>query len=1040
MQKFITFFLCSLLLASAGRLGAQPATVTGTVTDANGALPGVSIAVKGAPTVTLSDADGNYAITAPGSDAVLVFSSVGYATQEIALDGRRVLNVVLEESALLIDEVVVIGYGSQRKSDLSMAVSTVNIDEKLKSRVSDVSSILQGQVPGLTIQSDGGDPLKGASYSIRGKGSREHDGVLWVVDGVPGAPYALEDVETITILKDAASAAIYGAQVGASGVILITTKKAQAGKIRLSANVSRSFKNAWRKPEAVTAEEYMQLWRDAVASTTANANLPIAADPARYPYGAVTRTNWIDEVLRTGQTQHYAFSLSGGSENLKALASFSYDRNEGIMLNTWAEELDGKLDVDFQIAKWLRFSERASFVYTNGQGDVWNGSHQGVLLNAIFYPRSATVYEYNEDGSPVYNEDGSQAFGGTIPVWAVAQGVSGYGEIRNPVAELSRLRQNRPAAQIYSTSSLELKPIPSLTITSNFTAGLMPSRYEAFFSKIPEYGRPSASNEREISSTWRSKYLWENIATYAEVFGKHHVSAMAGYTYQYETSRYNWTRTTGFDKEDEHYTIFTNATEWTQSKPSESIWEEWLYSLIGRVGYSYDDRYFATASIRRDASSKLYPDNNSGIFPAFSGSWKISSEKFFNVPVVNLLKLRAGWGQIGNVNSVDRYSYNVPLAITSYQAVLGKDMQGATYGVYQRTISNTELTWETSEQTSVGLDATLLNHSLTLTVDWFRKLTRDLVDYVPVPQTAGVEEPKGNIGEVLNTGWEFGAGYAKKFGDLAVNVYGNVATVASEVLDLGAREVLAHTNSVNGGTMRPLYSEVGQPWYSYKLIATDGLFQSQQEIDSYTWTDPKTGATKKIQPNAVPGDLKFVDFNNDGQINDDDRQYMGSYLPKLTYSFGASLEWKGFDFSFFFQGIAGVKIFNGFKMMGLTGRGVGSYMLADALDNWTYNHQSNIPRISLAGSNENFDRASDFLLEDGSYLRLKNITIGYTLPKSAMAKIGIPELGLRIYAGGENLLTFTKYTGFDPEVGNLGLDAGTYPIARTFTVGINVNF
>jgi TonB-linked SusC/RagA family outer membrane protein len=459
---------------------------------------------------------------------------------------------------------------------------------------------------------------------------------------------------------------------------------------------------------------------------------------------------------------------------------------------------------------------------------------------------------------------------------------------------------------------------------------------------------------------------------------------------------------------------------------------------MGRIGYSYADRYFATASIRRDVSSKLHPKNNSGIFPGFSGSWKISSEEFFNVPFVNLLKLRGGWGQIGNVNSVNRYSYNVPLKVTGYPAAMGKDLQGALYGTYQSTISNPDLTWETSEQTSVGLDATILDNSLTVTLDWYRKLTKGLVDYIPIPQTAGIQdEPKGNVGKVLNTGWELGLNYTKQIGEVTFGAYGNLSTVHSEVLELGVRDVLAHGNSVNGGTMKPLYSEVGQPWYSYKLIKTDGIFQTQQEVDSYVGKDGQ-----KIQPNAVPGDLKFVDYDGNGIINDEDRQFMGSYLPEWTYSFGANAEWRNFDFNFFFQGIADVNIFNGFKMMGLTGRGQGSFMLADALDNWTYNHNSSIPRLSLASgdANGNFDRASDFLLESGSYLRLKNITLGYTLPKAFMTKLGASDLRLRLYASGENLLTFTPYSGFDPEVGNLGLDAGTYPAARTFTFGLNLNF
>jgi TonB-linked SusC/RagA family outer membrane protein len=982
----------------------------------------------------------------PGGDAVLAFSFLGYATQEITAGGRSVINVTLEETANAIDEVVVIGYGSQRKSDLSMAIATVNVDQKLKSRVSDISNLLQGQLPGVTIQKDGGDPLKGATYNIRGRGSRDGDDILWVVDGVPNAPYNFEDVESITVLKDAASAAIYGAQVGSGGVIVVTTKQAQAGKVKVDVNVSHGFKTAWQLPDVATAEQFTQIWQD-IKANGPNLTIPSAYNRDIFPYGAITRTNWLDEVFRTGQTQHYAVSLSGGSDAIKTFASFQYDRNEGILENTFTESLGGKINVDFQIAKWLKFSERASIAYSNGQGDVSNGSHTGVLMTSIFYPRSQTVYEYEynaanplELGAPIYNEDGSQKFGGIIPLWA---DVSGVGDFGNPVAVLKRLRQNRPSTTIYSTSTLEIKPISALTVRSDFTVGLNPSRYENFKSSVPELGKVDTDNYRDIRSTWRSNYQWETTATYAAAFGEHNISAMAGYTMKYEISRYTSTRVWGFEREDEHYTVFTNGTEVrTSTKPSETIWEEWLQSAFGRIGYSYADRYFATASIRRDITSKLHPNNNSGVFPAFSASWKISSEEFFNVPFVNLLKLRGGWGQVGNVALVPRYSPNValsPLTATSGERtpVLGLDLQGVS-GLYQKTLSNPDLTWETTEQTSVGLDVTLFNNSLNITVDWFNKLTKDLIEEVIVPIHAGIEtNPYGNVGEVKNTGWEFSANFNKKFGEVNFNMYGNLSTVTNEVIDLGNFKEMSHTGSdysVDGGTHPGLYSTVGQPWYSYKLFQTAGIFQSQQEVDNYV----KDG--KKIQPNARPGDLKFVDANNDGTITAEDRVYMGSYLPKLTYSFGASVEWKGFDFSFFFQGMADVKIFNGIKYFGYTGRN-NAYVLADVLNSWTYNHNSSTPRLSISDDlNGNFSNPSDFFLEDGSYLRLKNITIGYTLPKSLMAKIGIPELGLRVYVGGENLLTFTEYTGFDPEVGRHGIDAGTYPIARMFNFGFNLNF
>jgi TonB-linked SusC/RagA family outer membrane protein len=1043
--KMLKLLFCSLLVSLWGTLAAQDVTVRGTVTDLNGTLPGATIAVKGTTTATTSGIDGSYAITVPSSGAVLVFSFLGYATQEIPVGSRSVIDVTLAETAKAIDEVVVIGYGTQRKSDLSMAISTINVDQKLKSRASDISSVLQGQLPGVTIQMNGGDPFSGATYNIRGRGSRDGDDILWIVDGVPNAPYNFEDVESITVLKDAASAAIYGAQVGSGGVIVVTTKQAQAGKVKVDVNVSQGFKRAWQLPNVVTAEQYTQLWQDAKNSSPNIVNIPNAYDRDLFPYGAVTRTNWLDEVFRTGQTQHYAVSLSGGSETIKTFASFQYDRNEGTLLNTYSESLGGKLNADFQVTKWLKFSERASLSYSNGQGDVSNSSHTGVLIGALLYPRSLTVYEYDKNGEPLYNADGSQKFGGSLPLWATDEGVSGGVDFGNPVATLMRLRQNRPAANIFSTSTLEVKPLSALTLRSDFTIGLMPSRYEEFSPMVPETGKQNLANYREVNSTWRWRYLWETTATYAAAFGEHNLSAMAGYSMKYENSRYASTRVYGFDQEDEHSAIFTNGKEVRDSnKPTENIWEEWLWSWVARVGYSYNDRYFATASIRHDVTSKLHPNNNSGTFPAFSAAWKISSEEFFNVPFINLLKLRAGWGQVGNVAQVPRYSSNVALTVVSGNRtpVLGENMESVTGALYLATLSNVDLIWETTEQTSIGLDINMLDNSLSLSVDYYNKTTKDLIEQVAVSSQAGVENPPyGNAGKVRNTGFEFGANYNKKIGEVNFNIYGNLSTVSSEVLELSSLTTeMTHDYTIDGGTNPKLYSTVGQPWYSYKLVKTAGIFQSQQEIDNYIWTDPQTGTTRKIQPNARPGDLKFVDFNNDGQISDSDRQYMGSYLPKLTYSFGASAEWKGFDFSFYFQGVAGVKIYNGVKAHGYTGRGT-AYVLSDVLDSWTYNHNSDIPRLVFGGDpNNTYSTASDFYLENGNYLRLKNVTIGYTLPKSLMTKIGVPELGLRVYVGGENLLTFTEYTGFDPEVGRHGVDAGTYPVARMFNFGLNLNF
>ena len=461
------------------------------------------------------------------------------------------------------------------------------------------------------------------------------------------------------------------------------------------------------------------------------------------------------------------------------------------------------------------------------------------------------------------------------------------------------------------------------------------------------------------------------------------------------------------------------------------------------MGYSYEDRYFLTASVRRDATSKLYKDNNSGVFPAFSASWKISSEEFFEPlkNVVNLLKVRGSWGQVGNVALVPRYSWNVPLNETDWAMIYGKDLNNIVYGgVYAGSIGTKDLKWETTEQWGVGLDMGLLDNSLNLTVDYFNKRTKDLIEVVPVPSVAGISvSPYGNVGDVVNRGWEFGLSYSKKIGHVTFGVNGNLSTVHNEVLDLGNLEFMQHNVVIN--SLTPLRSAVGHPWYSYYVLKTEGIFQSQEEIDNFTWRDPETGIKQKVQPNAKPGDFKYVDFNNDGKITDDDKQYLGSYMPKITFGFGGNLQWKGIDFSFQFQGVGKSTVYNGFKQMGYTGRGQGGNMLADVKNSWEYNKTSGVPRIGLISDpNGNYNSLNDFFLEDASYLRLKNVTIGYTLPDNVMRAIGLPGSTARFYLNGENLFTATDYSGIDPEVGNFGIDGGTYPVARSFSIGFNFSF
>ena len=1036
------------LFLSAGAY-AQQISVKGTVKDQNGEpVIGANVLVKGTTNGVITDVDGKFALQTTEKD-VLEISFLGYKTQEVKASSKPI-TIILQEDAELLDEVVVIGYGTSRKEDLSTAVSTVKMDDKLKSRPANLGSYLQGQMPGVMIQSNGGDPMSDVSLSIRGRGSRgtddsynSGDGVLYVVDGVPGAPFNMEDVESITVLKDAASAAIYGASVGSGGVVVVTTKQASAGKVKVNINISKSFKNAVNLPETLTAEEYNRIWADACTAT--GDPLHASRNPEIFPYGNVTRTDWMDAIFRTGSLEHYALSLSGGSDTMKGFASFAYDDDKGVLLNTYARKFSAKANLDFQVVKWLKVSERVSYEYKNGQGDVGTG-HEGVLNQAVFFPRSASIYDYDKEGKLMIDEKtGKPLYHGTIPRWASAEGInSPYGEMRNPVAMLERLDQIRPSNRIYSTTSFELKPVSGLTVKSDFTAGIDIRTEDIFNCRVPEIGRPNSDNSRDKTNTWNSKLLWETTATYAKVFAdKHHFSLMAGYSMSYEKYKYDAYYTTGYVNEDRHSITNGQAGEWSKFQPEENIWEESMLSVFARLGYSYEDRYFLTASVRRDATSKLYKDKNSGVFPAFSASCKISSEEFFEPlkNVVNLLKVRGSWGQVGNVALVPRYSWNVPLNETDWAMIYGKDLNNIVYGgVYAGSIGTKDLKWETTEQWGVGLDMGLLDNSLNLTVDYFNKRTKDLIEVVPVPSVAGISvSPYGNVGDVVNRGWEFGLSYSKKIGHVTFGVNGNLSTVHNEVLDLGNLEFMQHNVVIN--SLTPLRSAVGHPWYSYYVLKTEGIFQSQEEIDNFTWRDPETGIKQKVQPNAKPGDFKYVDFNNDGKITDDDKQYLGSYMPKITFGFGGNLQWKGIDFSFQFQGVGKSTVYNGFKQMGYTGRGQGGNMLADVKNSWEYNKTSGVPRIGLISDpNGNYNSLNDFFLEDASYLRLKNVTIGYTLPDNVMRAIGLPGSTARFYLNGENLFTATDYSGIDPEVGNFGIDGGTYPVARSFSIGFNFSF
>ncbi|MBX3252553.1 MAG: TonB-dependent receptor [Chitinophagaceae bacterium] len=1006
--------------------------ISGIVLDENdNPLEGATIQAKGVAAGVTAGENGSFTIYIPSNkNRLLIISYIGMATQEINATQTEGLIIKMQPAVTQQDEVVVIGYGNTRRQNLLGAVSTVKVTDNFKGRPASLGNMMQGQMPGVNI-TQSGDPTSSGSISIRGKGNRNGDAVLVVVDGVPGAPYNPADIETITVLKDASSAAIYGAFAGSGGVIIITTKQAKSGKLSVEANAWQGAQTAWRTPQVLTAEQFNKVWKD--ASDAAGKDVPNTYNPSLFPYGNVTRTDWVDEIFRTGKLQHYDLTLRGGTEKIKALASVSYDDIQGTLRNTYNKKLTTRLNVDFALAKWIEVGEHILYESGRGQSAIGDG-HTGTIFGAMAYPRFNSMFEEDADGNLLYS--------GTLPRWALPQGFSVEADLRNPVAMLEKVHQYNPGNKVFSKTSLRLKPFAGLSIRSEFSADAGNYRNESFQQRFLEPGRTINQNYRIIANTLTTGWNWDNIIAYNKLIGGvHDVSAMGGYIMNKRSSRWNSTEVRNYEFEDPYYTIFNNGTDWSV-RPSEEIWTETVVSFLGRLSYSYNDRYFISGSIRRDASSKLSPTHNYDVLPAISGSWKISSEKFMSsLTSVSLLKIRASWGKVGNIGSVRRFIYAPPYQVTGWPMFLGPIGDIQAFGIYQPTIPNPSLRWERTGQTNIGIDASLFNNSLNITIDHFIKKTRDLIEEMPMPSVAGVASPpEFNVGDVTNKGWEFIVNYSKKIGNVDFNVGGNLGTFKNKVISIGQTAFIAHGDGVN--SMNPLRSTAGQPWHSFFLIDAEGLFRSQKEIDDYTWTDPSSGDVKKIQPNARPGDLKFRDANNDGTINDGDRVYMGAYdVPDFNYGFNLGANWKGFSLSVFLQGVSGSKVFNGVKAMSYTGS-KGWNMSVDVLDSYNYNPNSNIPNLAVVEDpNGNFSKVSDYFLDRADYMRIKNVHLAYSLPSSLVSKVSfLNNTRVRVYVNAENLVTITKYSGFDPEVGSLGIDGGRFPVSRMFSAGMNVSF
>ena len=1030
------------LFLSAGAY-AQQISVRGIVKDQMGEpVIGANVLVKGTSNGVITDIDGKFALSAAKND-ILIISFVGFMSQEIPVTGKDLM-VTLKEDTGLLDEVVVLGYGANaRKQDLSAAVGVLsNTDDLTVRPVSSTESLLQGQLAGVTVQSNGGDPTSTPSIVIRGQGSQNGDNVLWVVDGVPGAPIAsMSDIESIVVLKDAASAAIYGAQSGAGGVILVTTKKAKAGIPTLSYEGTYGIRQATNLPEPLNAEEELEMRKRSYAN--ANVTLPDGWNIEKNPWIGTTRTNWMDEIFRTAFYQRHNIALNVGTDNYSSRLSFSFDNDEGVLINTYNKNYAIRYNGKFDLNKWVSISEDLVWKNTENRSKDTNDAYTGPVLSAIYMPASATVY------NPL---DGT--WGGTTtedPEYIAKYGsnfAGAHGDAVNPVRLLRAENRFNRTSDVWSTTSLQIANIiQGLKFTSRFTYNLKTNNYKNFRPIQDEPGKPNNSNSLDVTNYRTDAWKTENTLTYDNSFGNHTVGALFSTTADHYNVRGLKVNGKNFADESPYlqylaYAGTTSATDYLTG-PDANV------SLVARLAYSYDDRYFVTASWRRDYAGRLPKENNFGDFPAATLAWKISNERFFKKSdFIGMLKLRASWGRVGNLGSID-YNYKSLLLGTSYwqeQAQYGV-INNATWNnfVYNSSAMNRNLTWETSEQWDLGLDVELFKNRLALSFDYFDKRTFNLIQKQTMnwPSSIGLDPLLINQGEIRNRGIEIQANWNDRVNkDFSYFVSGNFSYLKNWVSDIGVKNadgspgVWTDSDSKFRNIPYTRQTAEGEPLNSYYLIKTDGIFQSDAEAAAYV---DKNG--KRIQPNAVAGDLKFIDYNNDGKIDDKDRQYCGSATPKTTYSFSFGATYKKFSFSAMFQGVGGAQAFYAAKSVILSDADGNFNRVKDILNAWSpTNTSSNIPRLSMNDPNSNFSTASDWYLESASYLRLKNLTLSYDLTDVLQKWSHLRERNSRmsVYFSGENLFTITDYSGMDPECG--GWDAMKYPVSRVFSFGVKLTY
>ncbi|MBQ3633858.1 MAG: TonB-dependent receptor [Paludibacteraceae bacterium] len=1037
MNRLITVLFA---IFSAALVTAQT-QVSGVVIDAKTGEPviGASVLIQGTTVGTVTDYDGKFLLDVPDKKSLLEVSYLGYVSQTLAAsDAQRVL---LKEDTQALEEVVVVGYGTQKKSVVTAAISKVTAEDLENIVPTRIDNMLKGKASGVTITSSSGQPGAGARVNIRGIGTINDASPLYVVDGMPMGNIDYlnpTDIESIEVLKDAASAAIYGTK-GANGVVLVTTKNGAFGKkVSISYDMNIGWQNPWKQKAVLNAPWYQTILNEARINDGSTPYFAtITTDPG---------TNWQDALFNyNAPVQSHQVSVNGGGEKVTYFVSFGFLDQQGIVGGNFKRSNYTRYSVrdnnvykiiDTDTRKWLNHLTLTSNIsYSNvaSTGIAENSAFYSPLGSALLIAPTQPLYA--DDPQSVLDKYPTAIRDKEGKVYSVPDIT--MSEVINPVASLELPAGWNRSDRFTGNLTAELEIYDGLKFKSSFNTDFNFGRYDGY--GYPYYlssgGAGSAVNS-SVSSSQSRTFTWqvENVLSYNHEFSGHEIGVLLGQSAT--KTAYSYVSGTAYDlPSNDPYKATIDYAQGSVNDMRTSGGRSYSAgaSYFARVNYNYKERYIFQGSLRCDGSDKFGSNNRWGLFPSFSLGWNIAREAFWeNVPdAFSAFKIRASWGLNGN-DRISDFAYT-SLIVSGSNYTFGRlDNEAIITGVRQGRLANADLKWETSRQTDIGLELGFLSNALTLNLDYFHKTTVDMLMPALLPSYVGIEQPWTNGGKMLNWGIEADLSYKFRVSSVNFALAGNITYLRNRLIDYGNETGSSNLDNVQGvGVVsRAQNGEVYPFFYGYK---TAGIFQTQAEVDAYV-----NDKGELLQPNAHPGDVRFVDYNGDGKINDDDRTKIGKGMPDITYSFSLNIEWQGLDLNLFFQGIGGNQVFDATRRPDLSLANQPAWIL----NRWTGPNTSNtIPRVTEQDPNDNW-RSSDLYIKPGSYLRLKSLQLGYSLPKKWMQTIHFQKI--RVYFSAENLLTFTAYDGYDPEIGSggtsIGIDAGCYPQSRTLSVGANIVF